>query len=239
MMPRKRKANEVGSRKGKRLQEGSTPSLASLLEAATGQAAAAAWGLTPELAAACTAHLAEQAAEERGTLEGRLRSLLGQQRYGAAVELMQAALRQAGSGTDGQAGGDVEAAGAAAAGAARRRVARQRQVEQGGRKKAGQRGQRTATEQARQQAEQAQQTKPDPDAEPALSPTLRAAAHGEAAAAEGLVPELVAAFLGVLPQLRPREQADKEGALTHMVQRQRFAAAAAVMRAAVERAGAA
>lgn len=143
--------------------------------------------------------------------EGRLRSLLGQQRYGAAVELMQAALRQAGSGTDGQAGGDVEAAGAAAAGAARRRVARQRQVEQGGRKKAGQRGQRTATEQARQQAEQAQQTKPDPDAEPALSPTLRAAAHGEAAAAEGLVPELVAAFLGVLPQLRPREQADKVG----------------------------
>lgn len=59
---------EVGSKKGKRLQKGSTPSLASLLEAATGQAAAAAWGLTPELAAACTTHLAEQAAEERGTL---------------------------------------------------------------------------------------------------------------------------------------------------------------------------
>lgn len=28
--------------------------------------------------------------------EGRLRSLLGQQRYGAAVQLMQAALRQGG-----------------------------------------------------------------------------------------------------------------------------------------------
>lgn len=59
----------------------------------------------------------------------------------------------------------------------------------------------------------AKQPKPDPDAEPALASLLREAAQGEAAAAEGLEPELVATFLALLPELGAREQADTVGVM--------------------------
>ncbi|PRW57557.1 dual specificity phosphatase 8-like [Chlorella sorokiniana] len=232
-MPRKRKAAEAGSRSGKRQQRGSLPSLASILQSATEQAAAAASGLSPELAAAYTAYLAAQAADVRATMEERLRSLLDQQRFGAAVNLMQAAVRRAGSGGDEPTVADAPAPGGTAGPATRSGAPSQSQPQQQAREQPKKQGQRARAQQARH-LKQAQQPKPDPDAEPALAQLLREAAHDEAAAAEGMAPELVAAFLRLLPGLGPREQADKEGALMHMVQRRRFAAAAAVMRAAVE-----
>lgn len=156
---------------------------------------------------------------------GRLHGLLGQQRFSASAELMRTALQLAGLSAEGQAaagaaaagGGAVEASPATAGatetvGSGHSRPApsqalRQKRPEQ--EEEQQRTGQRTPARQRRAQPQQ--QPKPDPEAESALAGLLRGAAQGAAAAAQGLVPELAAAFLRLLPLLGPREQADKVG----------------------------